>query len=156
MWRSTVSRKTNPENLQCCCSTDAETGFVPASAQFFAVSTLLTVRSSSCPRSCTEIFRVSMCFVRGPAPNRSVTEFATKLSHYISNFIGIPKSMYTDLKDSPTWLSFTTAWNSLLLLSSKLSSSAVYIQISVCDCQFVQPIPSSRLDLLRNRCPRRL
>ena len=25
--------KTNPANLQCCCSTEAETGFVPTSAQ---------------------------------------------------------------------------------------------------------------------------
>ena len=27
----------NPANLQCCCRTEAETGFVPTSAQTFAV-----------------------------------------------------------------------------------------------------------------------
>ena len=40
-------QNTNPANLQCCCSTEAETGFVPTSAQFFAVGTFLILRSPS-------------------------------------------------------------------------------------------------------------
>ena len=38
---------TNPANLQSCCSTEAETGSVPTSAQFFAESTFMTLRSPS-------------------------------------------------------------------------------------------------------------
>ena len=38
-------QNTNPANMQCCCSTEAETGFVPTSAQFFAVGTFLILRS---------------------------------------------------------------------------------------------------------------
>ena len=38
---------TNPAHLQCCCSTGAQTGFVPTSAQILAVGTLLIVRSLS-------------------------------------------------------------------------------------------------------------
>ena len=37
----------NPANLQCCSSTEAETGFVPTSAQFFAEGTFLMLRSPS-------------------------------------------------------------------------------------------------------------
>ena len=44
---SMVSRNTNPANLQCCCSAEAETGFVPTSAQFFAVSTFLLLSAPS-------------------------------------------------------------------------------------------------------------
>ena len=40
-------KNTNPANLQCCGSTEAETGIVPTSAQFFAVSTFLILRSPS-------------------------------------------------------------------------------------------------------------
>ena len=40
-------QNTNPAKLQCCCSNEAETGFVPTSAQFFAVSTFLILRSPS-------------------------------------------------------------------------------------------------------------
>ena len=76
---------TNPANLQCCCTTEAETGFVPTSAQFFAVSTFLIMRSPSWTRSCIQKYRVSMCIVRCPAPNRSVKEFAVELSLCISN-----------------------------------------------------------------------
>ena len=93
---------TNPANLQCCCSTEAETGFVPTSAQFLAVSTFLVLRFPSWTRSCIQKHRVSMCFVRCPAPNRSVKEFAVELPLCISVFIGIPRSWYIDLKDSPT------------------------------------------------------
>ena len=38
---------TNPANLQYCCSTEAENGFVPTSAQFFAMSTFLMLGSPS-------------------------------------------------------------------------------------------------------------
>ena len=51
-------------------------------------------------------YRVSMFFVRSPAPNRSVKEFAVELSLCISIFIGIPRSWYIDLKISPTRPSF--------------------------------------------------
>ena len=94
-------KNTNPANLQRCCNTEAGTGFVPASAQFFAVSTFLILKSPSWTRSCIQKYRVAMCFVRCPAPNRSVREFAVELSLSISIFIGIPKSWYIDLKDSP-------------------------------------------------------
>ena len=40
-------KKTNPANLQCCCGTEAETGFVPTTVQFFAASTFLILRSPS-------------------------------------------------------------------------------------------------------------
>ena len=40
-------QNTNPANLQSCCRTEAETGFVPTSAQFFAVGTFLILRSPS-------------------------------------------------------------------------------------------------------------
>ena len=36
---------TNPANLQCSCSTEPETGFVPTSAQFFVVGTFLILMS---------------------------------------------------------------------------------------------------------------
>ena len=42
-----------------------------------------------------------MCFVRCPAPNRSIKEYAVELSLCISTFIGIPRSWYIDLKDTP-------------------------------------------------------
>ena len=80
----------------------AETGFVPTSAKFFAESTFLTLRSPSWTRSCIEWYRVSMCFARYPAPNRSVKESSVELSLCISIFIGIPRSWYIDLRDSPT------------------------------------------------------
>ena len=54
-------------------------------------------------------YRVSVCFVRCPAPNRSPKEFAVELSLCVSIFIGIPKSWYIDLRDHPTWPPFTTA-----------------------------------------------
>ena len=44
----------NPETLQCCCSTEAETGFVPTSAQSFNGRPFLILRSPSCTRSCTQ------------------------------------------------------------------------------------------------------
>ena len=81
--------------------TEAETGFVPTSAQFFAVGTFLILRSPSWTRSCIQKYRVSMCFVRCPAPNRSVKEFAVEQSLGISIFIGIPRSWYIDLRDNP-------------------------------------------------------
>ena len=95
-------QNTNPAELQCCCSTEAETGFVPTSAQFFAVGTFLILKSPSWTRSCIQKYRVSMCFVRCPAPNRSVKEFAVELSLCISIFIGTPRSWYIDLRDNPT------------------------------------------------------
>ena len=78
---------TNPANWQCCCRAEAETGFVPTPAQFSAVSTFLILCSQSWTRSCIQKYRVSMCFVRCPAPNRSVKEFAVELSLCISIFI---------------------------------------------------------------------
>ena len=39
-----ISRNTNPANLQCCCSTEAETGFVPTSAHFFRCKYLLDAK----------------------------------------------------------------------------------------------------------------
>ena len=93
---------TKPANLQCCCSTEAETSFVPTSAQFFVVSTFLILRSPSWTRSGVQNYRVSMCFVRCPAPNRSGKEFAVELPLCIPIFIGIPRSWYTNLMDSPT------------------------------------------------------
>ena len=39
-----ISRNTNRANLQCCCSTEAETGFVPTSAQFFRCKYLLDTK----------------------------------------------------------------------------------------------------------------
>ena len=92
----------NPANLQCCCGAEAETGFVPTSAQFIAVGTFLILRSPSWTRSCIQKYLASMCFVRCHAPNRSVKEFAVELSLCISIFIGIPRSWYIDLRDSPT------------------------------------------------------
>ena len=38
-------QNTNTANLQWCCCSEAETGFVPTSAQFFAASTFLILRS---------------------------------------------------------------------------------------------------------------
>ena len=94
---------TNPANLQCCCcSTGAETGFVPTSSQFFVVGTFLILRSPSWTRSCSQKYRVSMCFVHSLAPNRPVKEFAVELSLCVSIFIGIPRSWYIDLRDSST------------------------------------------------------
>ena len=90
------------QNLQCCCSTEAETGFVPTSAQFFAVGTFLILKSPSWTRSCIQKYPVSMCFVCFPAPNRSVKEFAVELSLCISIFIEIPRPWYIDLRDCPT------------------------------------------------------
>ena len=95
-----------------CCSTDAETGFVPTPGQFFAVGTRLNVRSPSCTRSCTQKYLVSMCFVRGPAPKRSVKELATELSLLYLDIHWNSRSMRMDLKNSPTWHPLTTAWNS--------------------------------------------
>ena len=69
-------QNTDPTNLQCFCGTEAQSGFVPTSAPFSAVETLLILRSPSCNCSCTKKYRVSICFVLGPALNRSVTEFA--------------------------------------------------------------------------------
>ena len=77
------------------------TSFVPTSAQVFAVGTFLILRSPSWTRSCIQKHRVSMCFVRCPAPNRSVKEFAVEQSLGISIFIGIPRSWYIDLRDNP-------------------------------------------------------
>ena len=42
-----VQYNTNPADLQCCSSTEAQTGFVPTPAQIFAVSTFLILRSPS-------------------------------------------------------------------------------------------------------------
>ena len=75
-----------PANLQCFCGTEAQSGFVPTSAPFSAVGTFLILRSASCNCSCTQKYRVSICFVLGPALNRSVTEFAKELSLWISTF----------------------------------------------------------------------
>ena len=53
--------------MQCCCSTEAETGFVPTSAQFFAVGTLLILEVSVLdsflyPKvSCINVFRSLSC-----------------------------------------------------------------------------------------------
>ena len=85
---------------QCCCRTEAETGFAPISAHFFAVSTFLILRSPSWTRPCIQKYRVSMCFVRCLAPNRSVKEFAVELSLCISIFIGTPRSWCVDLWES--------------------------------------------------------
>ena len=57
----------NPETLQCCCSTEAETGFVSTSAQSFDGRPFLILRSPSCTRSCTQklscinVFRSGAC-----------------------------------------------------------------------------------------------
>ena len=85
-----------------------ETDIVPTSAQFFAVGTPFIVRSPSRTRSCIQKYRVWMCFVLGPAPNRSVNEFDVELSLRISTSVGIPRSMYMDVADSPTYPPFTT------------------------------------------------
>ena len=82
-------------------------------------------------------YRVSMCFVRCPAPNRSVKEFAVELSLY-----------------------FNLHWNSQILahrsqdlrrtpLLQRPGLSEQWKQISQCECQTEPPIPScffSRLD----------
>ena len=54
------SRCSQQLSVQRCCSTDAESGFVPISAQFFAVGTRLL----------PEVSRI-VCFVQVPAPKRS-------------------------------------------------------------------------------------
>ena len=46
--------------MQCCCSTEAETGFVPTSAQFFAVGTFLILRSPSWTFLYAEVQRVNV------------------------------------------------------------------------------------------------
>ena len=58
----------NPEKkLQCCGSTEAETGFVPTSAQSFDGAPFLIQRSPSCTPSCTQklsrinVFRYGAC-----------------------------------------------------------------------------------------------
>ena len=134
-------------------------GFVPTSAQFFAVSTFLILRSPSWTRSCIQKYRVSMCFVRCPAPNRSVKEFAIELSSLcITIFIGIPRSWYIDLRDSQLDL-LSPLRKMSLLQRSMLSSSEALIQISPCGYQSEPPIPScssSRLGRQQSRCPRRL
>ena len=55
--------------------------------KFVAVRNFFILRSPSCARSCTPKKRVSMCFVLGLGPNRSVKEFALELSLRISTFI---------------------------------------------------------------------
>ena len=99
-----VKEKTNPTNLQCCCSTEAETGFVPISAQFFAVGTFLILRSPYWTRSCIQKYRVSMCFVRCPAPNRTVKECRPSNCHFVFQFSLelLDLGTYIDLRDSPT------------------------------------------------------
>ena len=97
-----VSRIPILQTRNVVCSTEAETGFVQTSAQFFAVGTFLTLRSPSWTRSCIQKYLVSMCFIRCPALYRSDKEFAVELSLCISIFIGIPKSWYIDFRDSPT------------------------------------------------------
>ena len=96
--------------LQC---TEAETGFV---FQHLRSSSLqapswyggLRLKLVLVPKSTAYQWASFVC----PAPNRSVKEIAVELSLSISTFIGIPRSWYVDLRDSPTWPPFTTAWNS--------------------------------------------
>ena len=115
-------QNTNPSNLQCCSSTEAETGFVPTPAQFFAASTFLILRSLSWTRSCIQKqYLVSRCSVRCPAPNRSVNEFAVELSF----FIGIPRSWDIDLRECPTRPPFTTASNIAVHEDCDLVSAAL-------------------------------
>ena len=109
-------------------------------------------------RSFVQKYRVSMCFVRCPAPNRSVKEFDVELSLCISSFIGIP--------DLGTWISGIVQLDLLsplrktpLLQRSMLSSSEASIQISKCGYRSEPPIPScssSKLGRQQSRCPRRL
>ena len=59
-------QKTNPAHLQCCCSTEQETGFYHKSARFVAAKTFLILRSPSCSRflpqrSCVSTFRSMPC-----------------------------------------------------------------------------------------------
>ena len=59
-------------NLQCCCSTEAKTGFVPTFAEFLS---FLILKSSSRTCSFVRMYRISLCSLCCPAFNRSVKEF---------------------------------------------------------------------------------
>ena len=93
---------TNPANLQCCCSTKAETGFVPTSAQFFAAS------PSDTEVSCIldsflypEVARVNV--LRSLSCSQSIRQRILRrtITLYLNLHLGIPRSWYTDLRDSP-------------------------------------------------------
>ena len=88
--------------------------------------------------------RVSMCFVRCPAPNRSVREFPD-LGTWISGTIQL--DLLSPLRTTP------------LLQRSMLSSSEASIQISQCGYRSEPPVPSrpsSRPGRQQRCCPRRL
>ena len=95
-----------------------------------------------------EISLISV-LVRGPALHRSDRERAVELPYCMSHLIGIPRSMCMDLKDSLTWLPFTTT-----LLSSKSADPPFNVMptnlTTIPSCFF------SRLNHPRNRCLRRL
>ena len=87
LWWSVGSMVSKIPILQICNAVvvlEAETGFVPTSAQLFAVRNFLKLKSPSCTRSCNQKYRVSMCFVLGPGLHRSVKEFAVEQSLRIS------------------------------------------------------------------------
>ena len=55
----------NPANLQCCCGTEAQTGFVPTSVHGFRCRHLLDIEISILNGVLAPKYRVSVCFVRG-------------------------------------------------------------------------------------------
>ena len=95
--------KTNPANLQCCCSIEAEIGFVPTSAQFFAVGDFLdtevSILNSFLYPKVQCVKGVSFAVVLSIDPSKN----STSNCHFVfSIFIGIPRSWYIDLRCSPT------------------------------------------------------
>ena len=108
---SMVSKIPIPAHLQCCCGTDARTDWLRSNicTNFRCGSFLDTEIPVLNSFLYTQKKIAYQCFVRGPAPNRSVKEFAVELSLWISTFVGIPRSMCIAPNDSPTGPPFTGA-----------------------------------------------
>ena len=137
-----VSRIPILQTCQCCCSTEAETGFVPTSAQFFAVGTFLILMSPSWTRSCIQkvprvnVLRSLSCSqsIRQRIRRRTVTLYFNL--HWNSQILVHRSQGYSNLTF------FNHSVRTPPFQRSRLSSSEAWIQISQCGYQSEPPVPS--------------
>ena len=131
----------NPANLQCCCGTEAQTGFVPTSVHGFRCRHLLDIEISILnaflhPSIVYQCVLFVVLLPTDPSNNLlSSSPFVSQLS--------------LEFPDPCFWISRNFQFDLLsplrrtpLLQRLGLSSSEEWIQILQCDCQSEPPIPS--------------
>ena len=134
---------------------EAETGFVPTSAQIIAVSNLLfteisTLNSFLCPKvQCITVFRSGSCSqpIRQRICRRTVTLYFNLHWNSQIHVKGSQLDHFSPLRRTPP-----------LLRRSGLSNSEAWTKISQCGHQSEPPVPSyssSRLGRQQSRCSRR-